>query len=332
MNAYLPNNTWPLSMVVAILAFATITGYFVAQMPSLRVSRWTAWSMVVYGVILAEQTTGQQPAGFRMLAIIAVLLLTMKVVVTTEVYHANKGKLTFWQWLSFACLWVGMRPAIFRNVPGPPRTEVGAYMWRGFKNIAIGIFLALSARYLWLAFTDGPTTIRRILPTILLLPGISLILHFGIFNLLTAWWRWMGAQCDTIFREPLQSISLVDFWGRRWNLAFSEMTTLAVHRPLRGTWGHTTATLMSFTFSGLLHELAISLPVRAGFGGPMLYFLVHGIGMSLETRWSTLSTLIQRHPHLGRLWTFLWIVLPLPILFHRPFLAGCVWPLVGLDY
>jgi alginate O-acetyltransferase complex protein AlgI len=30
----------------------------------------------------------------------------------------------------------------------------------------------------------------------------------------------------------------------------------------------------------------------------------------------------------GRLWTVFWLVLPLPLLFHRPFLAGVVWPLL----
>jgi hypothetical protein len=26
----------------------------------------------------------------------------------------------------------------------------------------------------------------------------------------------------------------------------------------------------------------------------------------------------------------LWLALPLPLLFHRPFLEGCVWPLIGM--
>jgi hypothetical protein len=26
-----------------------------------------------------------------------------------------------------------------------------------------------------------------------------------------------------------------------------------------------------------------------------------------------------------------WLALPLPILFHRPFLRGVVWPLIGLE-
>ena len=57
----------------------------------------------------------------------------------------------------------------------------------------------------------------------------------------------------------------VDFWSRRWNLAFSEMTALGVYRPLSGNIGRKAATVAAFLASGLLHELAISLPVLAGY-------------------------------------------------------------------
>ena len=29
--------------------------------------------------------------------------------------------------------------------------------------------------------------------------------------------------------------------------------------------------------------------------------------------------------------TLAWLLVPLPILFHRPFLAGVVWPLIGAE-
>jgi hypothetical protein len=38
---------------------------------------------------------------------------------------------------------------------------------------------------------------------------------------------------------------------------------------------------------------------------------------------------ISRHVWIGRAWTIFWLALPLPILFHRPFLAAVVWPLLG---
>jgi alginate O-acetyltransferase complex protein AlgI len=54
------------------------------------------------------------------------------------------------------------------------------------------------------------------------------------------------------------------------------MTAMAVHRPLQRRLGRGPALLGSFLVSGLLHEVAISLPVRAGWGLPKLYFLLQG--------------------------------------------------------
>jgi len=171
---------------------------------------------------------------------------------------------------------------------------------------------------------------RLWLATALLLPGLSLVIHFGVFNMLTGFWRCFGVRCSLLFRAPLLSQSLAEFWGRRWNLAFSEMTALAVFRPLKQLPGPASrvtalATISGFLFSGLLHELAISVPVGAGFGLPMLYFAVHGIGMMLEKR-----LVFLRSPSARRVWTGAFVLLPLPILFHRPFLEGCVWPIIGI--
>jgi alginate O-acetyltransferase complex protein AlgI len=64
---------------------------------------------------------------------------------------------------------------------------------------------------------------------------------------------------------------------------------------------------------------------EAGYGLPILYFAIHGGAMLAERRLS-----LERRPRLARAWTTAWLVLPLPILFHPPFLRGVVWPLVGL--
>jgi alginate O-acetyltransferase complex protein AlgI len=153
------------------------------------------------------------------------------------------------------------------------------------------------------------------------------MLHFGLCHLLAGAWRLAGVAAQPLFRAPLQAESLGEFWARRWNLGFSEMTTVAVYRPLGARLGRTPALAASFALSGLLHELAISVPVRAGFGLPLLYFLLHGVLVLVER---TLAK--SGHPlegWVGRAWTLAWLVLPLPLLFHRPFLAGVVWPLVG---
>jgi alginate O-acetyltransferase complex protein AlgI len=166
------------------------------------------------------------------------------------------------------------------------------------------------------------------LATLALLPGLSLILHFGILGMLAGGWRALGADVGPLFRAPWRSRSLAEFWGRRWNLAFSEMTAIGVYRPVSAWAGRRLGLAVAFAASGVLHELAISLPVRAGFGLPLAYFALHGGLMIVERRLDALGRPISRVAWVGRLWTLFWLAAPLPVLFHQPFLRGVVWPLL----
>jgi hypothetical protein len=160
------------------------------------------------------------------------------------------------------------------------------------------------------------------LATVVLLPALSLTLHFGVFGVLAGLWRCAGASTARLFRNPLRSRSLAEFWSERWNLAFSEMTAVAVYRPVAAGLGRNAGLLAAFVASGLAHEAAISLPVRAGYGLPLLYFVLHGVLVLVEQRWD---------PPLAwaRLWTLGTLALPLPLLFHPPFLRGIVWPFLA---
>lgn len=237
----------------------------------------------------------------RMLVLIAVTFVTMKVVVVA----VTRTRLTFPQWLAFAG-WFGMRPALFTR-----RAEREAVpLTRGLAAIVAGLALLAVARLI-----ASPVVVF-----ILALPALSLILHFGIIDVTTALYRRSGWPVNEPFRNPLASRSLSEFWSRRWNVGFSEMIAVAVHRPVRRVAGETPALFASFLASGLLHELAISVPVRAGYGLPTLYFLLHGALVGVERRFPRVAS---------RAWTLFWLIVPLPILFHPPFLRGIVWPLVG---
>ena len=59
--------------------------------------------------------------------------------------------------------------------------------------------------------------------------------------------------------------------------------------------------------------------------------MLHGFLMTVEARLAKASRPIDRVPWIGRIWTFTWLLAPLAILFHRPFLIGVVWPLIGLE-
>src|SRR5690606_14378139 len=146
------------------------------------------------------------------------------------------------------------------------KAEGMALLRKGLLRMTAGAVLLLSARLLWEAIHS------RVLATIPLLIGISLLLHFGLFNVLAGIWRILGVRTYTLFPAPLISKTLTEFWGKRWNLPFTEMGQRALYRPLSPVWGRHYAALMVFVFSGLVHEVAISVPVMAGFGLPMLYF------------------------------------------------------------
>lgn len=107
------------------------------------------------------------------------------------------------------------------------------------------------------------------------------------------------------------------------------MTALGIYRPLEPRVGRPAAMAAAFLVSGLLHEIAISLPVNGGFGLPLSYFALHGLLRLAELGLERAGHPISRHAWLGRAWTIFWLVLPLPILFHRPFLAAVIWPLLS---
>jgi alginate O-acetyltransferase complex protein AlgI len=87
------------------------------------------------------------------------------------------------------------------------------------------------------------------------------------------------------------------------------MTTLIAYRPLKTKIGIDKAVIASFLLSGLLHEIAISLPVRTGFGLPMSYFIIHAVAMYLESK-STFVQRIVRHNIFSHVWVMSLLILP----------------------
>ncbi len=324
-----------------LISLIPLIGYVIVRMKATSLARVLAWLLTIVAVMTVERLSTSEPSGTRMLLIIVALLWSMKAVVGVESGARNSITLPFFNWLAFTALWFGMRPKIFATLSNQPRSDWKSYVIRGLIRIGLGIVLIAIA--VLLAGGSGGANSTTLSPwrlwsaTGCILSGFSLLVHFGIFNLLVGFWRRFSVNCTPLFRAPLLSKSLTEFWGRRWNLAFSEMTALSVFRPLKSwlgksEFGPMVATVSAFLFSGLLHELAISVPVQAGFGLPLLYFVLHGVGMFIENKLDRSGIEFLKRPWVGRIWTWLWVLLPLPILFHRPFLEGCVWPLIGIGH
>lgn len=367
MKAYLPTDAAAVAAMLSVLASVVLVGYVLSRLRPRRILRIPSWGLLIAGVFVIERVTAPQPPGVRMLAVIAAALLAMKAIVAVEWQLSGGNRLGSAAWFAFAVGWVGMRPKVFAGFPGPSKPGAAGLIGSGTMWLVAGLLLLTVASFT----ADGSSgngspagvrgvseipgvlsgpgdlsswltdlTARQVAATVLALIGLSLVIHFGLLNLVAGCWRLVGADCRSLFRAPLGSRSLDEFWSRRWNLAFSEMTAIALYRPLRGRIGPRAARTLSFLFSGVLHELAISLPVRAGYGGPMLYFALHALAMEMESRWQrrqppivgAMPGVIGNHRYrllLSRLWTVAWLLVPLPLLFHLPFLRGVVWPLIG---
>jgi predicted DCC family thiol-disulfide oxidoreductase YuxK len=158
--------------------------------------------------------------------------------------------------------------------------------------------------------------------------GAVFILHFGTFHLLSLVWRSVGINAMPVMRNPARSCSLAEFWGRRWNTAFHELTSRFTFRPLQSLVGSTYASLLVFVASGLIHELVISVPARGGYGLPTGYFVLQGLGVAGE------RTSLGRRLGLGRGWrgwafTVLATTLPAFWLFHPPFVRNVILPMLA---
>jgi alginate O-acetyltransferase complex protein AlgI len=321
MSAYLPSSLHTLAILLSSITAVVLAGHALAR-TSPGVARPLAWALLVLGTLGVERLLDREPAGVRMLGLITFALVVMKVIVVVEERARNMPALTFGAWVGFAAGCFGMDPRIFATATRVRQPGAGALIRRGLRNALLGAVLVVSAKLGWEAMHS------RLLATLLLLPGLSLLLHFGLCNLCAGAWRVRGVPCEALFRAPARSENLAEFWGRRWNLAFSEMVSKAVYRPLAKRVGRSPALMACFALSGLLHEMAISVPVRAGFGLPSLYFVAHG-GLVLLER-ALMSHGRPLTGRVGRVWTAFWVLAPLPLLFHRPFLAGVVWPLLGI--
>lgn len=159
--------------------------------------------------------------------------------------------------------------------------------------------------------------------------GLILFLHFGLFHLLALVWRRAGVGVQPIMRFPFRATSLADFWGQRWNRAYRQISFDLFFRPATSRYGVFAGTLIAFLFSGLFHELVISFPAGAGYGGPTAYFLIQGAGLLIE-RNSLCRAIFKTHHWIGWCYTLAFTVGPVGLLFHAPFLTRVIVPFLGV--
>lgn len=221
--------------------------------------------------------------------------------------------------LGYLFLWPGMRPQPFLAGPASPISHQQDLLKTGAISLSFGLIL-------WgLAHVAG---MPWWLTAWISMAAFSFVVHFGMLDLLAAAWRRAGAPVEKLFVCPVTARSLRDFWGKRWNRAFSGFAHDLLFVPAARRLGAVSATLIVFVFSGLVHELLISVPAGGGYGGPLLYFLLQGaLVLAENSRW--LRGRLRQHALCARLWTAVAVLLPLPLLFHGPFQQRVMLPFLA---
>lgn len=224
-----------------------------------------------------------------------------------------------WRHAAYFLAWPGMDAAAFLAPPLRGAVERASFAWLpGVVKVACGAALLFGvariagAQSLYLAAWIGGA-------------GLVLVLHFGIFALLSSGWERAGLTARAIMQRPLGLTSLGDFWGRRWNIAFRDLTHRLIFRPLASRVGARSAIAISFLVSGAIHDLVISVPARGGYGLPALFFAIQGAGVLLERSDAGRRSGLQSGLS-ARLFAFAVLLLPSPLLFHRPFMLGVMVP------
>ena len=214
--------------------------------------------------------------------------------------------------------WPGMdAEAFLYTTPGVPPPAPPTWVWATLETI-------LGATLLWVVARSVPPGEPLLRGWVGML-GLILLLHFGAFKIIALLWQSVGVDAKAIMSAPLRSTSLGEFWGKRWNLGFRQLSHELIFRPLHRRLGLDAAGFLVFAVSGLIHDLVISLPARGGYGLPTIYFLLQGTGMTIEhSRFGKRLGLGQGM----RGWTFMmaFLVAPIFLLFHPWFVMRVILP------
>jgi alginate O-acetyltransferase complex protein AlgI len=236
---------------------------------TLRVSpkvHWPKWVALALPLIVLSATPADWPRwGFMWLLAFAIYSACKLIT-----WRANSTYgVPFWRQCAYLVAWPGLDAAAFlHSDPSRPPIRPTTQEWAAaLAKALLGIMIFWTAQY-WIS-TDSP---------ILLgwagMVGVVLMLHFGVFHLLSCGWRAVGVNARPLMVAPLKSTSVTEFWSDRWNRAFRDFTHQFMFRPLTRRWGVKAALLIGFFFSGLVHDLVISVPAGAGYGGPTLFFII----------------------------------------------------------
>lgn len=223
-----------------------------------------------------------------------------------------------WRSVAYLLAWPGMDADAFLDVrQRVPRPSPSTWLLAAFESGVGAVLFWIVSR----SIPQGQALLRGWVGML----GLTMLLHFGTFQVAALMWQSFGVKAEPIMSAPLRATSLGEFWGKRWNLGFRQLAHELVFRPLHRSLGAGTAGFLVFVVSGLIHDLVISVPARGGYGLPTIYFALQGVGVAVER-----SRVGKRHG-LGRGirgWCFMVGFLTAPVfwLFHPWFVMRVILP------
>jgi hypothetical protein len=276
-------------------------------------------SMAIVGLGLLPLAMGwytrEAPAWVVMWAIAGAEFFALKLLTLAGLWKTAPA----WRLAAYLLLWPGMNAKAFLTTSLPAtRAATGRELMVAMTKLAFGLAMAAWA-------VAHVTTASPLLIGWVGMLGIIFALHFGLFDLASWAWRRAGVAAMPIMRAPILATSLAEFWGERWNAAFADAARRFLFRPLARRWGAPRAGGLVFLVSGIVHETVISLPAHGGWGSPTLYFLLQAAGISLEKS-AVGGRLGLGAGRPGWLWMLLVTAIPLPLLFHVPFVERVIVP------
>jgi hypothetical protein len=225
-----------------------------------------------------------------------------------------------WRVGAYLLAWPGMNANRFLAPVNSPalKTPTQTEWLEATINLLVGAVIFLSAKY-WIA----PS--QQILLGWAGMIGIILMLHFGSFYLLSCAWQSLGVDAPPLMNHPTRSTSVAEFWGRRWNTAFRDLTHQFLFRPLARRASPVIALCLGFVISGVIHDIVISIPAGGGYGGPTAFFCIQAAAILFERSPIGASLGLGRGWR-GWLFAAVALLLPVRLLFHDPFVARIVVP------
>lgn len=252
--------------------------------------------------------------GLYTLALVFGLLYAFKWM--TFAYHPFVAMQEIRHPLIYLLLWVGMDPKPFTIDQIRFRLPNFWHLFSACINLIVAMLLLTSA--VWM--DTFPQFVRLWMAAF----GFAFVFHFGLFKLNAIFIRMLGFDVDPIMANPVGTKSVTEFWGGRWNMAFKQLVFPFLYRPLTERFGRNIGVLATFLFSGFVHELVLSLPARGGWGLPTLYFLIQALALWLERRY----LFKYLNGFMLRVFAYLMILLPAPLLFHTPFMERVIATMV----